>query len=211
MKKSLAEWKIRSSYTLAEATLLMLGYEPGEWSLSKLIDKAPSKFNLLFGKMIEDAKLHIGCRESEEVEGVYYDDYLLMTDNQKDISTRSYSDFLTTTSNRLSFNRWAKSLVTKLKASGQSIDDIDFDFFNYDTNVEVEITSEDKILHPRIENNYLRLINQLANTIEGYDIKNPTKSAQLIMAAIDSDIGEETLVKYLQKIGKLIESDKKKI
>lgn len=212
MKKNLAEWKIRNTYTLAEATLLMLGHDPGEWPQSKLIEKAPPKFDLLFGKMIEDAKLHLGYRESEEVEGKHFAEYQLMTDNPENINTRTRNEFYTTTSDRPSFNRWAKSLVSYLKSTGQKIDGIDFDFFNSDLTIgpATGIEMETERLSPRKENNLLRLIDGLARGLKGYDLKNPYTSAKAVIEASASTLTESTVAQYLMKAHEILEEDRKK-
>lgn len=207
MTKNLAEWKILNTYTLAQATLLMLGHDPGKWSQSKLIESPPPKFDLIFGKMIEDAKYELGYLESEEVEGKYFAEYKLMTYNPENITTRSRKDFLTTTSDRLSLNRWTKSFVTYIKSLEQNIDEVNFHFFDDDIKVEVKMSVEDKKLNIRLENNYLRLINDLAETIPGYDIKDASKSAILIRDNTDTKLSKQTLIEYLDLIGKVLEKD----
>ena len=198
MTKNLAEWKIRNTYTLAEATLLMLGKDPGEWPQSKLIEKTPPKFDLIFGKMIEDAKHHLGYRESEEVEGEYFAEYLLMTDNPEDINTRSRKDFLTTTSDWLSLNRWTKSFVTYLQRKEITIDGLYLNFFVDD--FKVETTPEIKIdkLSPYKEQNMATLIDDLASLLPGYDPKRHHVTARIIIDMTGTSLCDDTIAGYLK-------------
>lgn len=62
----------------------------------------------------------------------------------------------------------------------------------------------DKPLHPRVENNYLRLIFALANNIEGFNHKKPHEAAQLILDENDKlKIGKETLALIISNAYKL--------
>jgi len=58
---------------------------------------------------------------------------------------------------------------------------------------------ENKSLSVRAENNYLRLIMQLANNIEGFNPKNPHAAAKLILSSIDSELSEKTIASYIQR------------
>jgi len=212
MKKNLVEWKILNTYTLAQATLLMLGHNPGDWSQSKLIENPPLKFDLIFGKMIEDAKFHLGYRESEEVEGKYFAEYKLMTDNPEDIDTRPRKDFFTTTSDRLSINRWTKSLVTYLSMNQQTIDGVDLNYFNGEILHEpvsyVEI--EEEKLSPRKENNLLKIINGLSLRLEGYDRKHPYTAADIIIKESAVNIKRDTVANYIMKLNEILEKESMK-
>lgn len=206
MKNNLAKWKIRNKFTLSEAALLMLGQDPGDWPVSKLLEKTPQNFSLIFGKMVEDAKdvLHY-----EEEDGKYRFLYALMTDNPAHIDSRSYNDWLTTISDIYSLNKWTKSLVTFLKDSEQNIDGVDFDFFNNDLKVtKVEIETEH--LSARKENNLLRLIDGLAIRLEGYDRKRPYVAAEVIIKESGSTLNSATVAGYVMKINEILEEDRKK-
>ena len=57
----------------------------------------------------------------------------------------------------------------------------------------------DKPLSPRTENNYLRLIMQLANNVEGFNPIKPFEAAALIKASIDTNLSDKTIAGYIQK------------
>lgn len=190
----------------------MLGNDPGKWSQSKLIENPPPKFDLIFGKMIEDAKYELGYLESEEVEGKYFAEYKLMTDNPENINTRSRKDFLTTTSDRLSLYRWTKSFVTYLNMNQQTIDGVDLNYFNDDIHHEparfVEI--EEEKLSPRKENNLLKIINGLSLRLEGYDRKHPYTAADIIIKESAVDIKRGTVAEYIIKLNEILERESMK-
>lgn len=60
-----------------------------------------------------------------------------------------------------------------------------------------------KSLHPRTKNNYLRLIMELANNIEGFDVRKPYVAAELIIDNTDTDISRETIAGYIQEAHEL--------
>ena len=58
----------------------------------------------------------------------------------------------------------------------------------------------DEHLNARTENNYLRLIFQLAfSNIKDFDPKKPFEAAALIMANIDTTLSKDTIAGYIQK------------
>lgn len=59
--------------------------------------------------------------------------------------------------------------------------------------------SSDKPLHTRTENNYLRLILTLANSIKGFNPKKPYEAAELIINETDIGLSPETVAKYISK------------
>lgn len=212
MKNNLTEWKIRHKYTLAEAALLMLGHDPGEWPQSKLIEKPPQKFRLIFGKMVEDSQFFLGYHESEETEGLFFTEYKLTTENPEDITKRKYDEFYTTTSDRPSFSRWAKSFMTYLENNElPTIDGVDFSFFDNEVESPLMPTTEAEAkIHPRLENNYLRLIWELAANLKDFNPTDPYAAARVIKTNTDVDISEQTLASYIEKANELKAKDKMK-
>lgn len=65
-----------------------------------------------------------------------------------------------------------------------------------------------KPLSTRTENNYLRLILTLANSIKGFNPKKPYEAAQLIINETGIDISQQTLSDYITK-AYTIESQKR--
>ena len=61
-----------------------------------------------------------------------------------------------------------------------------FGLFNEDSQQSVIV---EKPLNPRTENNYLRLIMQLAGNIKGFDSKKPFEAAKLIIENTDINLG----------------------
>lgn len=57
----------------------------------------------------------------------------------------------------------------------------------------------DKPLSTRTENNYLRLIMQLANNINGFNPKKPHEAASLIVKNTNTNLNEKTIAGYIQK------------
>lgn len=66
----------------------------------------------------------------------------------------------------------------------------------------------EKPLSPRTENNYLRLILTLANSIKGFNPKKPYEAAQLIIDETGIDISKQTISDYITKAYEL-ESQKR--
>lgn len=70
-------------------------------------------------------------------------------------------------------------------------------------NVQPDMTSNDRPLNVRIENNYLRLIKELALLIKGVNLNIPNQAAQLIIDSTDIKLSSETISKYLRKANEL--------
>ena len=72
-----------------------------------------------------------------------------------------------------------------------------FGLFNEDSQQSVIV---EKPLNPRTENNYLRLIMQLAfSYIKDFDPKKPYEAAALIIENINTTLSKETIASYIQK------------
>lgn len=71
-----------------------------------------------------------------------------------------------------------------------------------------ESVKVEKQLSTRLENNYLRLILTLANSIEGFNPKKPYEAAQLIIDETGIDISKQTISDYITKAYE-IESQKR--
>jgi len=54
-------------------------------------------------------------------------------------------------------------------------------------------------LNTRTENNYLRLIFTLANSIKGFNPKKPYEAAQLIIDETGINISQQTISDYISK------------
>ena len=66
-----------------------------------------------------------------------------------------------------------------------------------------------KPLSTRIENNYLRLIMQLANSnIKDFDPRKPYEAAALIKNNIDTELSEKTIAIYIQKAHGLVSKER---
>ena len=69
---------------------------------------------------------------------------------------------------------------------------------------DVDCEPSSKPLNPRAENNYLRLIMQLAvSNIKDFDPKKPYEAAALIKANIDTELSEKTIAGYITKAHEL--------
>lgn len=79
-------------------------------------------------------------------------------------------------------------------------------FFNLKK--QIKTINADEELHPRTENNYLRLIMTLANEIEGFNPKEPYVAAQLIIDTTDTTIKKNTIAKYIQHANEILEKDR---
>jgi hypothetical protein len=110
MSGELKYWSIRSTLTLAQATLLIIGESPYEWPESRLLTERPSGFKPIFDQMVNDAK-DIECDgvESDELEGEYFTEYTLMTYKPEWIDKRTEDDWLSTEVSRLVIIKWAKA------------------------------------------------------------------------------------------------------
>ena len=77
-------------------------------------------------------------------------------------------------------------------------------------NADNQQSSEiDKPLNTRIENNYLRLIMQLAvSNIKDFDPKKPYEAAALIMENIDTNLSKKTIAMYIQKAHELVSKER---
>ncbi len=62
-----------------------------------------------------------------------------------------------------------------------------------------EIIEIEKPLHPRTENNYLRLILTLCSDIKGFDAKKPHEAATLIVDTTGIKLDKETIAGYITK------------
>ena len=72
------------------------------------------------------------------------------------------------------------------------------------SNGSVRVSSEEKPLNTRAENNYLRLIMQLAiSNIKDFDPKKPYEAAALIKTNIDTELSEKTIAGYITKAHEL--------
>ena len=71
-----------------------------------------------------------------------------------------------------------------------------------------QLQEVEKTLSARTENNYLRLIMKLANSIEGFNHKKPYEAAKLIIDAIEIDISQQTISDYIKRAYE-IESQKR--
>ena len=79
-------------------------------------------------------------------------------------------------------------------------------FFNLKK--QIKTINADEELHPRTENNYLRLIMTLANEIKGFNPKEPYVAAQLIIDTTDTTIKKNTIAKYIQHANEILEKDR---
>ena len=77
-------------------------------------------------------------------------------------------------------------------------------------NADNQQSSEiDKPLNTRTENNYLRLIMQLAvSNIKDFDPKKPYEAAALIMENIDTNLSKKTIAMYIQKAHELVSKER---
>lgn len=130
---------------------------------------------------------------------------------------RRYADFLFysewvehiwLTGDHLEFNPpqyyidWAISKKIDIPWLGYAVDK---GFFNLKK--QIKTINADEELHPRTENNYLRLIMTLANEIEGFNPREPYTAAQLIIDATDTTIKKATIAGFIKRANEILEKD----
>ena len=200
MSKTLNVWRMKNTFTLAEAALLMIGMSPDSWPNSKLLGETPKGFKVIFKKMTEDAKCEKGYVESElaEYEGQFYMGYALMTYNPNELDKRTESEWLSTEADKSSLHHWAKSLRAWLIANKLDISGLDFNFFDYELQ---PATAEDinKPLKDSEKTSLLKIIVALA--ANGYKYPNRGAQAEILrdFELNHNGVAENTLSDYLNE------------
>lgn len=110
MKKNLALWRIRDSFKLSEAALLITESYPDDWSDEKLLTMPPIGFKPVYGQMLADAvKIIDEHAQSQEYQDVVYVEYALMTDKPEKQKKLAAKDGLSVMVEQHELSRWLKA------------------------------------------------------------------------------------------------------
>lgn len=196
MKDRLKAWRDRDAFKLSEAALLMTENYPEEYRDEKtLFEMPPKDFIAVYGQLLIDAvKVKDAFAQSEEVEGELYTEYVLNTDNPENVKKLSDSEGLNVLVDKYELIRY----ITTKKIQARFFTDDSLREFETNESLTKSDCSE-KSLHPRTENNYLRLILTLAAGIKDFDQKKPYEAANLIINETGIDISVGTLAGYITK------------
>lgn len=110
MKSSLEYWRDRTAYKLSEAALLITGNNPDYWAVEeKLLTVPPTSFKAIYGQMLMDATKVVDFHvESQEIDGEYYNEYALRTNNPESRTMLTDMDGLTVIVQKLDLLSWLK-------------------------------------------------------------------------------------------------------